>query len=274
MIATSKLVISMYLFMMVCVNKINYKGSLLTKKNNSVEVLDKTNRPRVFAIIIGIADYEGSDSDLRYSDKDAVLFYNHLNASMPIEVSNGEIVLLLNDKATYSNIKTALSTVYKKSTDNDFIIFYFSGHGGVGSFAPYDSSQKLFHSELKSFFKQTDAKFRLVVADACFSGSIGTSSNQTSISNVQELYDSRLAVIMSSKPNQASIEMDRLKQGVFSYYLIKGMQGNADLNKDKYVTAKELFIYTKKEVSSHTSNKQIPVIYGINLDKIPLTKIR
>lgn len=240
---------------------------------NKGSISQKTLRPRVFAVVVGISDYQGTELDLNYSDRDAQLFYNHLKSAMPMEVAAGKTVLLLNERATLSNINAALSDVFRTSSANDFIIFYFSGHGSVGEFVPYNHSVGLKHADLKNYFKNTAAKFRLVVADACFSGSIGT-ANETSVSSTQDLYDSRLAVIMSSKPNQTSLEMGSLEQGVFSYYLIRGMQGLADLNQDKYVTAGELFMYTKNKVSSHTSNEQIPVIYGVNLNKIPLTKVK
>jgi hypothetical protein len=243
--------------------------SILNKSLSS----QKNLRPRVFAVVVGISDYQGTTLDLNYSDRDAQLFYNHLKSAMPVEVAAGKTVLLLNERATLSNINAALSDVFRTSSANDFIIFYFSGHGSVGEFVPYNHSVGLKHVDLKNYFKNTAAKFRLVVADACFSGSIGT-ANETSVSSTQDLYDSRLAVIMSSKPNQTSLEMGSLKQGVFSYHLIRGMQGLADLNKDRYVTAGELFMYTKNKVSSHTSNEQIPVIYGVNLNKIPLTKVK
>ena len=240
---------------------------------NKGSISQKTLRPRVFAVVVGISDYQGTELDLSYSDRDAQLFYNHLRSAMPTEMAAGKSVLLLNERATLSNINAALSDVFSTSSPNDFIIFYFSGHGSVGQFVPYNHSFGLSHEDLKNYFKNTEAKFRLVVADACFSGSIGT-PNQTSVSDTQDLFDSRLAVIMSSKPDQTSLEMGSLEQGVFSYHLIRGMQGFADLNQDKYVTAGELFMYTKNKVANHTSNEQIPVIYGVNLNKIPLTKVK
>ena len=231
-------------------------------------------KPRVFALIVGISDYQGTENDLRYADRDAIMFHNHLKTAMSEEISNGKLLLLLNEKATSSAIKTAIESIYTDSSSDDFIIFYFSGHGGVGRFIPYDhTSNTINHNMIKEVFRNTEARFRLVVADACFSGSIG-SGNQSTVTSTQDLYDARLAVIMSSKPNQTSFELPGLKQGVFSYYLIKGMQGLADINKDKYVTAGELFLYTRKKVSEYTNNSQVPVIYGINLDKIPLAKTR
>jgi hypothetical protein len=36
----------------------------------------------------------------------------------------------------------------------------------------------------------------------------------------------------------------------------------------------ELFIYTKNIVSQKSYGSQVPVIYGVNLDRIPLAKIK
>jgi hypothetical protein len=53
-----------------------------------------------------------------------------------------------------------------------------------------------------------------------------------------------------------------------------GIKGAADLNDDTYVTAGELFIYTKRRVSEESGGKQVPIIFGQNLDRIPLSKIK
>lgn len=256
-------------------NKDTLMSFIETSSSRNIFAKSVSKKPRVFALIVGISDYYGTENDLRYADRDAMLFHNHLKRAMPEEVSNGKILLFLNEKATSSAIKTAIESIYKESSSNDFIIFYFSGHGGKGTFIPYDhTSNSITHTMIKEVFRNTEARFRLVVADACFSGSIGSGPQSSVTSSTQNLYDARLAVIMSSKPNQISYELPGLDQGVFSYYLIKGMQGLADMNRDNYVTAGELFLYTKKKVSEHTNNSQIPVIYGINLDKIPLAKIK
>lgn len=79
---------------------------------------------------------------------------------------------------------------------------------------------------------------------------------------------------MSSKPNQMSRESHFMKQGLFSYYLIRGLTGYGDLNKDGYITAGELFIYTKNNTIKASKGTQVPLIFGNQLEKIPLAKIR
>jgi uncharacterized caspase-like protein len=92
--------------------------------------------------------------------------------------------------------------------------------------------------------------------------------------DAQNLNDARLAVILSSTQDQTSLEMPSLGQGLFSYHLMRGIRGAADLNKDKYVTAGELFLYTRKYVTENSNGKQIPVIFGQKLNRIPLSRIK
>jgi hypothetical protein len=237
---------------------------------------EKSVKPRIFAVVVGIADYDGSDHDLKYSDNDARLFYNHLLSALPREMSEGKSFLLLNSNATRANIIGAMDQVFSQSTENDFIIFYFSGHGSPGNFCPTDANKRLLsHDIVKDRFKNAKARYRLCVADACFSGSIGAQSQNSSLSSAtQQLRDARIAVIMSSKPNQTSIETGLLNQGIFSYYFINGLKGAADLNHDSYVTMGELFLYTKNATTQKSNGEQVPVVYGKNLDRIPLTRIK
>jgi uncharacterized caspase-like protein len=243
------------------------------KKN---EITQKSSQPRIFSVIVGVADYEGTSNDLTYSDDDARIFYDHLKKALPNEMSNGKSVLLLNKEATHYNIKKALQHIFSLSTENDFIIFYFSGHGGRNFFCPSDANiNMLTHSDVKKYFKSAKAKYRLCIADACFSGSIANNGQPNSNPvTTPSLNDSRIAVIMSSKPNQTSIEATRLGQGLFSFYFIKGLRGAADLNKDTYITMDELFVYTKKNVSEKSNGKQVPVIHGKNLNRMPLSRIK
>lgn len=257
-------------------NHLISSDSLSIIKSSKVFKNLKTIAPRIFAVVVGIADYQGSGSDLTYSDDDASIFYNHLKIALPTEMSNGDSVLLLNQNATRSNIIDSLDKIFSQSTENDFIIFYFSGHGSPNNFCSYDSpNQYLDHEVVKNYFKNAKARYRLCVADACFSGSIGSNNQNSYVSSAtQNLKDARIAVIMSSRPNQTSIEATSLRQGLFSYYLIRGLRGNADLNNDTYITMGELFFYTKNNVTQKSNGSQVPIVYGQNLERIPLTRIK
>jgi len=235
---------------------------------------DESKVPAVFGVVVGIADYDGWLSDLEYADSDAIEFHRHFKQAMPSEVEQGDLRLLTNGNATYRSIMSTMREVFAKAGPDDFLVFYFSGHGNDGLFCPYDLyDSELRHSEIKEIFRSAEGRYRLIIADACYSGSIADNSPPASVS-YSELMNSRIAVIMSSRTDQTSIESWSLQSGVFTHWLINGLQGDADENGDHYVTAGELFHYTKQRVMKATDDEQIPVIYGLNLFSIPLAHIR
>ena len=93
----------------------------------------------------------------------------------------------------------------------------------------------------------------------------------------QDLYD-RLAeaapgtaLIMSSKSNETSLESKGLRQGVFSHYLIRGLKGEADRNKDRYVDISELFRFVSQNVQNYTGSQQSPMIEGDYDPEMPVS---
>jgi hypothetical protein len=123
----------------------------------------KNVNPRIFALVVGVSDYYGAEADLRYADSDAKFFYNHLKSAFPKEIYNGDCKLLLNHQATASNINTQLANIFSKATDNDYIIFYFSGHGNKGVIIPSDIPNQVNYSDVKAAFKNSKAKYKLCI---------------------------------------------------------------------------------------------------------------
>lgn len=254
--------------------RLNDEQSYVLEANGLTKGNLKNVNPRIFALVVGVSDYYGTDADLRFADSDAKLFYNHLTTAFSNEIKNGDCKLLLNHQATASNINSQLANIFSKATENDYIIFYFSGHGNKGVIIPSDTPNKVHYSDVKTAFKNSKAKYKLCIIDACYAGSIEQINSISNYNNLQMLRESRLAVLLSSTSDQLSSESSSLGQGLFSYWLIKGMKGAADLNNDKYITAGELFVYTRKAVSFKSGGKQIPTVIGQNLDRIPLCKIK
>ena len=64
---------------------------------------------------------------------------------------------------------------------------------------------------------------------------------------------------------QTSGSIEQAKHGIFSYYLMKGIEGNADTNEDKKITNGELIAYLKKNVSEEAfinNRQQEPMLSG------------
>lgn len=231
----------------------------------------------IYAVIVGVSDYVDDNLDLNYCDDDAIMFKEQLIKS---KVPSQNIIMLLDSRATKEGILSSMRRLYSRATYDDEVIFYFSGHGAQGVFVPHDYtgySGLLSHDDIKGVFKACKAYKKLCFADACFSGSIkGRKSGlETSNSEENRMYKSPdVAVLMSSRDSQTSREDPNLKNGVFTHYLIIGLKGEADENKDKTITITELYRYTSRKVRSRTDNGQIPVLFGSFDEQMPIVKFR
>ncbi len=66
-----------------------------------------------------------------------------------------------------------------------------------------------------------------------------------------------------SGPNEVSGEDDELRHGVFTYFLLEGLRGKADTDKDGIITVDEIYRYVSREVPRATGQEQHPVEKGI-----------
>ena len=77
-------------------------------------------------------------------------------------------------------------------------------------------------------------------------------------------------IFTASKPDQISSGLKEAKHGIFSYYLMKGLEGNADTNKDNKITNGELLAYMDLNVSEKAldlGRTQNPLLFG-NAEKV------
>ena len=73
------------------------------------------------------------------------------------------------------------------------------------------------------------------------------------------------------------MELAELGHGVFTYYLVQGLQGAADLNKDGIVTLQELYEYVEQQVTQKSravGGNQHPVMKGEMEGALPLVKVK
>ena len=140
--------------------------------------------------------------------------------------------------------------------------------------------------ELQTIFGRIEAERVVVFLDACYSGAAGGrsfTSKKTRAVNVDDLFLERLtrskgrAIITASRPAEVSIEMPELGHGLFTYYLLQGLQGAADLNRDGIVSLQELYEYVEQQVSQRSRSmggNQHPVMKGELEVVLPLVKVK
>jgi len=222
---------------------------------------------KTYVLSVGIADYKNID-DLKLTVNDAKMF------AQLMELQGAEVSSLLGEDATHINIISALRAVSAKATSADKMIFYFSGHGYEGGFCCCDMTSNnaigaqrymggLSYAELQILFRNCRAGKKMVFADACFAGGL-RKGNQINIS-VQSARNGDVMYFLSSRTDETSLEMVNGSNSLFTYYLIKGLCGEADDNCDKHVTVSEIFNYVYREVSEYAakiSHSQHPVMWG------------
>ena len=225
----------------------------------------------VYVLLVGVSNYVNHREPLQYPDNDALNLFAFLRSPEGGAIPSKNIINLVDKVATRRNILDSLNAMLGRVTKKDMVIFYFSGHGIKGAFLPidYDGTYEkvLYHHEIYSALQQSNAQFKMCIADACHAGSMQEqkgflgSSETDFYQNIQSV-QSDFAMLLSSTSSENSAEADRLQQSVFSYYLIKGLEGLADTNQDKRISIQELFNYVRENVRKFTENRQSPTLTG------------
>ena len=69
-------------------------------------------------------------------------------------------------------------------------------------------------------------------------------------------------VMTAAAGDQTAKPLEEAKHGMFSYFLMKGMEGEADANNDNEITAGELHQYVQTNVIQQSSGSQTPELQG------------
>lgn len=208
-----------------------------------------TLQAKTYLVSVGIADYPGTEHDLRISDNDAKTIAKVFSVAKQATVS-----ILINEQATQSALLSTMHTSFMNANSEDIVILYFSGHGTPGALVCHDGL--LTYQHIFKMLKGCRASRKVIIADACYSGKMRTNNQQTSSYNTQNVM-----LFLSSRTNEVSRE-SRYKNSLFTIFLERGLRGGADTNRDRYITARELYDFVHKGVIEASGNKQHPVMWG------------
>ena len=246
-----------------------------------------------WAVVIGISQYHDTRiPSLRYASVDAESFYEWLISLNGGKYAPSRVNLLIDRDATARNIRKALFEWLGQALEEDIVTIYFAGHGSPQSpdrpsnlfFLPYDAQYDNIASTgfpmwdietaLKRFIKANKV---VVIADACHAGGVGRPFDiatragrgimvnpiDAGLQNLSKVGDG-VCVISASDEGQLSQEGKTWGggHGVFTYFLLQGLKGEADYNNDDTVMLGELIPYLSEKVRRATRNAQSPVVAG------------
>lgn len=245
--------------------------------------IDNYRQPHIFAVSIGVSDYQGSELDLKFADKDAE------EISEALKIGGKNLIDSLKGKyhqylltsplkpnsisATKENIIKVFKSIADSALPSDILTIYLSGHGinygnefyfltaDAEKMVDVESSERrslvaLSSSELFTLIKKIPAKKVVMMIDACCSGKIMESEDLIAMKSVDESQIKAIErmkdrggihVISGCSADQSSYEATRFGQGILTYTLLEGLKGAA-LKDESYIDINKLLDYAADRV--------------------------
>ncbi len=261
------------------------RGQIQQARGPRFDDLDPTSGRRVkrndnaLALIVGIADYKRTDAPAIYADKDAQFFHDY--ASLKLGIPDSNITTMVNDKAEQGDVILAVKDWIRRSSKpgKSDVYLFFAGHGLASQdgeemyLLPYDGRPRLLEDSaisrerLFSDISAANPRSVTVFLDTCYSGTTrGTdmliSSRPIAIRALEKSIPDNFTVMTAAAGDQTAKPLEEAKHGMFSYFLMKGMEGQADANNDNEITAGELHSYVQTNVIQQSSGSQTPELQG------------
>jgi uncharacterized caspase-like protein len=209
----------------------------------------------LYAVIIGINDYQDQGiTQLDNPINDATTLYETLISNYTF---NRENIYFLKNPVRAQIIET-FDKVSEKVTENDNLLVFYAGHGQwsikkkLGYWLPSDArisntADWIYNSTIQDIIASIPAKHTLLIADACFSGSIFKTRKafNDAPSSIEKLYE------LSSRKAMTSGTMTEVPdKSVFIEYLNKRLKEN----KEPYLSSEQLFSSFREAVMNNSQS--------------------
>lgn len=247
-----------------------FGGAELARIDAELAPPASTIKPKdhAYAVIVGVEDYRDLPK-VDYAKRDAEMVKAYLTKSLGYREQN--IVMLLNDRVTKSDLEARFEKWLPKQVGENKeaeVFVYYGGHGAPDPstnqafLVPYNGDPAYLETSaypltrLYETLGKLPAKSITVVMDSCFSGAGGRSVIQKGarpmLIKVENplMAAKNMVVISAAAGNQISNALPEKRHGLFTYYFLKGLQGEADANKDGGVDVEELYAYMKPRVET------------------------
>ena len=218
---------------------------------------------RHWAIVIGVDAYPSPFQSLKYAANDAKA------VAQVFQDAGANVTLMTPDsliQPTKANVIEQLQR-HAQLEAVDLLTVYLSGHGedvdGTGYFLPMDVTDPLADSGLSlenlfAILNRANAKHRFVIVDAC-----RVAPKEHFVAALSRYSEESNIIFTACDSNQWAPEVPRLKHGLFTYFLLKGLSGDyrdrGAAGPDGTVTVLGLLDYVTRGIEdwhSHLSEEQ------------------
>ena len=235
-------------------------------------------KPKLFAVLVGVSQYQNPDYSLGFPAQDA----KDMDAALREQANRlyGEVEtrLLTDLDATVPNILDALSWLEEQVSENDVGLLFLAGHGVTDArqrfyYLPHEvdperlRSTAVSDSDIQETIGALAGK-ALFFIDACHSGDAFRetadetegAADITSIINEFSAAENGIVMFASSTGREVSIERQEWANGAFTEALLEGLAGGADFTGDGHLTVAEMDLWLSERVKSLTEQQQHAVV--------------
>lgn len=273
---------------------IDYRGNRFSPVEVSIVYDNKKaeSKQTLWFLGVGVSKYAKSSQNLEYADKDAISLGKALKAQEGKLFAKVKTKVLTNSDATVTNIKRAVHKFLMQAKKEDIVVLFIAGHGLEDEqnlyYIAYDSDGDEPYTGLEvSYFenylrKRPTGQKAVFWMDICHAGAYGTSKPKVGLTAeeaVSMLADETDTIVFaSSSGREESLESEYYGNGhgAFTYALLSGLNGDADLkmgDRDGFVNLLELTFFVTKQVPKLTESQQHPTIPSIShLRDYPLAR--
>jgi hypothetical protein len=248
----------------------NQRGSGSQKRKIRYNPITESFYNKLWGVVIGIDNYRNKDvEDLSYAVHDAKGVEKLLMEHYQFD----HIITLYNNDASKENIIRAISTDLKDAKEDDGIFIFFAGHGSTGEgitggplgyIVPVDGTfnesefyvKNIPMSTVKEISQTIKAKHIYYVMDCCYGGLLlrGGMDRKEPVMKADYNFLKSLAknsvrqVLTAGGKGQPVLDGGLAGHSVFTGRFIQGLEGEADINEDGFITAEELNFFVRQRV--------------------------
>ena len=261
------------------IDRADFAQSEITFENlDPLNLRAKPNSDAI-ALIVGISEYENV-AKADFANSDAAVFTDY--AKLKLGVSGDRVIFLTDKEADITGILLSVQDRLNRSVrkDKSDVYIFFAGHGLASDdgeqayLIPYDGSPRLLartaisRDELFEEVSKAGPRSVTVFLDTCYSGDTRGGAERLIAARPlgivlrEQMVPEGFTVFTAAAGDQTAKPLKEAQHGLFSYFLMKGMEGGADSNSDNQITAHELHTYVRENVVQQSGGSQVPELQG------------